>query len=62
MLSNITMYYTATELTSFTKKIILNETNWEGMVAFTIGNYRINTIAIIKLFPITKFRPVSNFP
>ena len=29
---------------------------------FTIGKYRINTMVIIKLFPIIFFMPVSNSP
>ena len=41
------------------KELILNKSEREGMVAFTITKCHINTIAIIKLFPIKHFMQVK---
>ena len=53
ILNIITVYYTVTELASFTKRIILNESNvMEWCSKYTIDKFQINTIVINKLFPV----------
>ena len=62
MLTISTIQYRVAVLTSFTKsypelvKIRKNDSK------FTIVKYRMNTIEIIRLFPINIFMSVANFP
>ena len=52
MLIIITIHYTVTKPTSFTKNATLNDSKREEI---TIDKYQISTMKIIKLFPIKFF-------
>ena len=58
----ITIYYTVTGLTSFTKNPTLNEPKRDRMVANLLLTYHTNTMKINKLFSIKIFMSTSNIP